>query len=123
VLALALANKLARIAWSVLARGRSFEVRSIATRSPRGSHDPSKISKRGICYLPVLFVQAAGRLDQAEELGRNGLKLWIEAAQPPSWRANAWISPDGFSIRSSGASRRPDPLRWPIRADRISQLR
>ena len=30
VLAIALANKLARIAWSVLARGRSFEVRSIA---------------------------------------------------------------------------------------------
>jgi transposase len=31
VLAIALANKLARIAWSVLARGRSFEVRSAAT--------------------------------------------------------------------------------------------
>jgi transposase len=30
VLAIALANKLARIAWSVLARGRNFEVRSIA---------------------------------------------------------------------------------------------
>ena len=30
VLAIALANKLARIAWSVLARGRSFEVRSAA---------------------------------------------------------------------------------------------
>jgi transposase len=30
VLAIALANKLARIAWSVLARGRSFEIRSIA---------------------------------------------------------------------------------------------
>jgi hypothetical protein len=28
VLAIALANKLARIAWSVLARGRSFEVKS-----------------------------------------------------------------------------------------------
>src|SRR5688572_28685510 len=34
VLAIALANKLARIAWSVLARGRSFEVRSIATAQP-----------------------------------------------------------------------------------------
>lgn len=31
VLAIALANKLARIAWSVLARGRSFEVNSIPT--------------------------------------------------------------------------------------------
>lgn len=30
VLAIALANKLARIAWSVLARGRNFEVRTIA---------------------------------------------------------------------------------------------
>jgi hypothetical protein len=29
VLAIALANKLARIAWSVLARGRTFEVRKI----------------------------------------------------------------------------------------------
>jgi hypothetical protein len=29
VLAIALANKLARIAWSVLARGRSFEARKI----------------------------------------------------------------------------------------------
>jgi hypothetical protein len=29
VLAIALANKLARIAWSVLARGRAFEVRKI----------------------------------------------------------------------------------------------
>ena len=29
VLAIALANKLARIAWSVLARGRSFEARTI----------------------------------------------------------------------------------------------
>jgi len=28
-LAIALANKLARIAWSVLARGRSFEARKI----------------------------------------------------------------------------------------------
>jgi transposase len=34
VLAIALANKLARIAWSVLARGRGFEVRSIATAQP-----------------------------------------------------------------------------------------
>jgi transposase len=34
VLAIALANKLARIAWSVLARGRGFEVRSIATVQP-----------------------------------------------------------------------------------------
>ena len=34
VLAIALANKLARIAWSVLARGRSFEARSIATAQP-----------------------------------------------------------------------------------------
>jgi len=34
VLAIALANKLARIAWSVLARGRNFEVRSIATAQP-----------------------------------------------------------------------------------------
>jgi len=30
VLAIALANKLARIAWSVLARGRNFEARKIA---------------------------------------------------------------------------------------------
>jgi hypothetical protein len=29
VLAIALANKLARIAWSVLARGRDFEARAI----------------------------------------------------------------------------------------------
>jgi transposase len=34
VLAIALANKLARIAWSVLAHGRSFEARSIATAQP-----------------------------------------------------------------------------------------
>jgi transposase len=34
VLAIALANKLARIAWSVLARGRDFEVRSAATAQP-----------------------------------------------------------------------------------------
>jgi transposase len=34
VLAIALANKLARIAWSVLARGRNFEARSIATAQP-----------------------------------------------------------------------------------------
>ena len=34
VLAIALANKLARIAWSVLARGRDFEARSIATAQP-----------------------------------------------------------------------------------------
>ena len=34
VLAIALANKLARIAWSVLARGRNFEVRSAATAQP-----------------------------------------------------------------------------------------
>ena len=34
VLAIALANKLARIAWSVLARGRSFEVNSIPTAQP-----------------------------------------------------------------------------------------
>ena len=33
VLAIALANKLARIAWSVLAGGRSFEVRSIAPKT------------------------------------------------------------------------------------------
>ena len=35
VLAIALANKLARIAWSVLARGRGFEVRKMeaATQS------------------------------------------------------------------------------------------
>jgi hypothetical protein len=30
VLAIALANKLARIAWSVLAHGRNFETRTIA---------------------------------------------------------------------------------------------
>src|SRR5262245_48609373 len=29
VLAIALANKLARIAWAVLARGRAFEIRSV----------------------------------------------------------------------------------------------
>jgi len=34
VLAIALANKLARIAWSVLARGRGFEVRSIVAAQP-----------------------------------------------------------------------------------------
>jgi len=34
VLAIALANKLARIAWSVLARGRGFEARSTATAQP-----------------------------------------------------------------------------------------
>jgi len=34
VLAIALANKLTRIAWSVLARGRGFEVRSIVTAQP-----------------------------------------------------------------------------------------
>jgi transposase len=34
VLAIALANKLARIAWSVLARGRSFEASSTATAQP-----------------------------------------------------------------------------------------
>jgi len=34
VLAIALANKLARIAWSVLARGRGFEARSIVTAQP-----------------------------------------------------------------------------------------
>ena len=32
VLAIALANKLARIAWSVLARGRAFEVRKVDSR-------------------------------------------------------------------------------------------
>jgi transposase len=31
VLAIALANKLARIAWSVLARGRNFEARKVPT--------------------------------------------------------------------------------------------
>jgi transposase len=34
VLAIALANKLARIAWSVLAHGRGFEARSIGTAQP-----------------------------------------------------------------------------------------
>jgi transposase len=34
ILAIALANKLARIAWSVLARGRDFEARSIANTQP-----------------------------------------------------------------------------------------
>ena len=34
VLAIALANKLARIAWSVLAHGRDFEARSIVTAQP-----------------------------------------------------------------------------------------
>ena len=34
VLAIALAKKLVRIAWSVLARGRDFEARSIATAQP-----------------------------------------------------------------------------------------
>ena len=34
VLAIALANKLARIAWSVLAHGRDFEAKSIATTQP-----------------------------------------------------------------------------------------
>ena len=35
VLAIALANKLARIAWSVLARGRAFEVRKINEAAPQ----------------------------------------------------------------------------------------
>jgi transposase len=35
VLAIALANKLARIAWSVLARGRAFEVRKINQTAPQ----------------------------------------------------------------------------------------
>src|SRR5439155_15160624 len=35
VLAIALANKLARIAWSVLARGRAFEVRKIDEAAPQ----------------------------------------------------------------------------------------
>jgi transposase len=35
VLAIALANKLARIAWSVLARGRGFEVRKINQAAPQ----------------------------------------------------------------------------------------
>src|SRR6266850_1684265 len=35
VLAIALANKLARIAWSVLARGRTFEVRKINQAAPQ----------------------------------------------------------------------------------------
>ncbi len=34
VLAIALANKLARIAWSVLAHGRDFEARPIASTQP-----------------------------------------------------------------------------------------
>ena len=44
VLAIALANKLARIAWSVLARGRTFETSKLQTianfrnGSKRGSH-------------------------------------------------------------------------------------
>jgi len=37
VLAIALANKLARIAWSVLARGRAFEVRKINQAAPQPS--------------------------------------------------------------------------------------
>jgi transposase len=37
VLAIALANKLARIAWSVLARGRAFEVRKINQATPQPS--------------------------------------------------------------------------------------
>ena len=35
VLAIALANKLARIAWSVLARGRAFEVRKVDEAAPQ----------------------------------------------------------------------------------------
>ena len=35
VLAIALANKLARIAWSVLARGRTFEVSKIEAAAAR----------------------------------------------------------------------------------------
>jgi len=35
VLAIALANKLARIAWSILARGRAFEVRKINQAAPQ----------------------------------------------------------------------------------------
>ena len=35
VLAIDLANKLARIAWSVLARGRAFEVRKINQAAPQ----------------------------------------------------------------------------------------
>jgi transposase len=43
VLAIALANKLARIAWSVLAHGRSFEASKFAEGPPspldRSTHD------------------------------------------------------------------------------------
>jgi hypothetical protein len=35
VLAIALANKLARIAWSVLARGRAFEAKKINEATPQ----------------------------------------------------------------------------------------
>jgi transposase len=35
VLAIALANKLARIAWSVLARGRNFEARTITSATAK----------------------------------------------------------------------------------------
>ena len=42
VLAIALANKLARIAWSVLARGRNFEARTIAALNAR-RHDPATV--------------------------------------------------------------------------------
>ena len=41
VLAIALANKLARIAWSVLARGRSFEARTITNVSAQAAESSS----------------------------------------------------------------------------------
>jgi len=38
VLAIALANKLARIAWSVLARGRAVEARKMDRKNPLATH-------------------------------------------------------------------------------------
>ena len=47
VLAIALANKLARIAWSVLARGRAFEVNKLqAARHKYRSYLPAEVCER-----------------------------------------------------------------------------
>ena len=51
VLAIALANKLARIAWSVLARGRGFEARSIATAQSAPSSTLALVKRGSRCCI------------------------------------------------------------------------
>jgi transposase len=46
VLAIALANKLARIAWSVLARGRDFEASTIAAVNAQSAYLPASDGER-----------------------------------------------------------------------------